>query len=163
MVALRCTQRLLGRLHVASPAEPGESTTTLGDWYANTLIVARRPFVMCTSERSKLTVIIPFKEASTLRERFRNEVSALLHAIHIPSDAVERELKEMDPVEFGRTRNRSLLGNMKDLTLPAEDWLLDYPEATLLDVGVRLSKHLVGPDPYIYPGELATKLLTGAP
>ena len=162
MVALRCTQRLLSRLHVASPSEPGESTTTLGDWYANTLMIARRPYVMCTSERSKLTVIIPFKGATTLRERFRNAVGALLHAIHIPASVIEDELKEMDPIEFGRTRNRSLLGNMKDLTLPAEDWLLDHPESTLLDIDVRLSKHLVGPDPYVVPRELALKILTGA-
>ncbi len=51
---------------------------------------------------------------------------------------------------------------MKDLTLPAEAWLIDHPELSLLDVDVRLSKHLVGPDPYVVPRELALKLLTGA-
>ena len=162
MVALRCTQRLLGRLHVATALEPGESTTVLGDWYANVLIFDRRPFVMCTNECSKLTVIVPFKESSTIRQRFRTAVGDLLQAIDIPPHAIKRELSEMASVGYGRTRNRSLLGNMKDLVLPAEDWILDAPEANLLDVAVRLSEHLVGPDPYIVPREMATKLLMGA-
>ncbi len=162
MVVLRCTQRLLGRLHVASPDEPGHSTTILGDWYANALIVDRRQFVMCTNELSKLTVIVPFKEASSLRERFRTAVGDLLQAINIPSPVLNRELAEMASINFARTQNRSLLGNMNDLALPAGDSIHGDPEVNLLSVAVYLSNYLVGPQPYVVPREVATKLLSGA-
>jgi len=42
MVVLRCTQKLLVRLKQVGELPPVESTTRLGDWYGNILLIGRR-------------------------------------------------------------------------------------------------------------------------
>ena len=161
MVILKCTLRLLRRLHVQSTVESQNSTTVLGSWYANDFVVARRPYVICTSELSKLSVVIPLKDSVTLPDRFRDRLRFLLEDIGVPMPLVERELHEMNALEFGRAQSRAVLGNMKQLTFFAKDWMLEYPEGDLKKLDLLLSDHLVGPAPYKIPREFTNQLFTG--
>ena len=43
MIVLRCTARLQERLKLPKLAEPGPSTTALGDWYGNVFHIGRQP------------------------------------------------------------------------------------------------------------------------
>ena len=47
------------------------STTRLGDWYGNILRIGRRQQLLFISERSRLPVVIPIREASTSRWYFQ--------------------------------------------------------------------------------------------
>lgn len=107
MVILRCTRKLLARLppregggaptgdHDAAPAA---STTRLGDWYANLMIVARRPLVLCVAERSLFAVVIPLWEARTLVPRWRVVVERRLLALGVAPGRVADELAAMADV-----------------------------------------------------------------
>lgn len=68
--AIRCTQTLLKRL-AAHPddTDQSETTTVLGDWYVNTFNVGRLRLLLCASERSLLTAIIPAAPLRTFPER----------------------------------------------------------------------------------------------
>ena len=66
MVVLRCTQKLLVRLKQVGDLPPVESTTRLGDWYGNILRIGRRQHLLFISERSRLPVVIPIREAKRL-------------------------------------------------------------------------------------------------
>ena len=162
MVILRCTKKLLNRLRVDLVAEEQFSSNLLGAWYANVFIVERKPYVICTNERSFLSVIVPFKESATIAQRFQIAVHDLFRTISIPESAIERELREMSIVKFGRTENRNLLGNMKELTLSAQTSMWVHPEEGLPKLAVYLSGYLIGPAPYRVPKELAHRLLCGA-
>jgi hypothetical protein len=85
----------------------------------------------------------------------------LLENIGIPMPAVERELGEMNVLEFGRAQSRAVLGNMKQLTYFAKDWMEEYPEGDLKTLDLRLSEYLVGPQPYMYPREFTNQLFRG--
>lgn len=161
MVILKCTLRLLRRLRVQGTVESQDSTTVLGSWYANDFVVARRPYVICTSERSKLSVVVPFKESVTLPDRFRVRLRFLLENIGIPMPLIEKEMHEMNVLEFGRAQSRAVLGNMKQLTFFAKDWMQEYPEVDLKKLDLLLSDHLVGPEPYIFPQESTIQLFRG--
>jgi hypothetical protein len=162
MVILRCTHRLLSRLHV-TPAKGLEiSSNVLGAWYANVFVVNRRPYVICMNERSFLTVVLPFKESSTLGQRMRSAVANLLLSIGIPRVAIDRELTEMSHISFGRTESRALLGNLKELMLSAKDTMAMGPDQDVAMVGLFLSNYLVGPPPYRVPRTLALQILGGA-
>jgi hypothetical protein len=72
-------------------------------------------FVLATSERSLLTVILP---AARLRETIEQELQAavgrLLWALGIPAGAVNRELAAMRPAMFAAAANRRVIGSMNE-------------------------------------------------
>lgn len=56
MITIRCTQKLLRRVHPTD--EPRPSTTRLGDWYANLVFARPEQLVLCVSERTLLAVVV---------------------------------------------------------------------------------------------------------
>ena len=65
MLVLRCTQKLLKR--IGQPvADPPQSTTALGDWFAQPLSVGHQRFVLFASEHSRLPILMPAKDTKHL-------------------------------------------------------------------------------------------------
>jgi hypothetical protein len=63
MVILRCTRELLARV-TRAPAEPAAtSTTRLGDWYVALVRVGPRQYLLAISERTRLPVLVPGRDA----------------------------------------------------------------------------------------------------
>ena len=114
MLVLRCTQKLLTRLKRTGELAAVESTTRLGDWYGNVLQLGRRQHLLFISERSRLPVIIPIRDAQRLEIVFPDAVCVLLAAVGIPAVDIADERARMSEVAFGRTTSRSLLGTMND-------------------------------------------------
>ena len=120
MVVLRCTQKLLQRLKQADDLPAVESTTRLGDWYGNVLEIGRRQMLLFISERSRLPVIIPIRDAKQLPTVFPEAVCEMLAIVGVPAASIADERSRMVEVAFGRTRNRSLLGTMNDFAFMAQ-------------------------------------------
>jgi hypothetical protein len=110
MVVLRCTRKLLTRLPSAlvTKSAPGlvmaettaGSTTRLGDWYANLMVVAQRPLVLCVAERSLFAIVVPLAEARTLVPRWRQAIERRLLALGIASAQVADDLAAMAEVRI---------------------------------------------------------------
>ena len=120
MVVLRCTQKLLVRLKQAADLPAVESTTRLGDWYGNILQVGRRQHLLFISERSRLPVVIPIREAKQLGKVFPDAVCERLARVGIAVRDIADEGMQMSELAFGRTRNRSLLGTLHDFAFMAQ-------------------------------------------
>ncbi len=120
MVVLRCTQKLLVRLKQVGDLPPVESTTRLGDWYGNILQVGRRQHLLFISERSRLPVVIPIREAKQLGSVFPDAVCERLAIIGVAAGDIADERARMSEITFGRTRNRSLLGTLNDFVFMAQ-------------------------------------------
>ena len=121
MVTLRCTQVIRGRLHLPKDLpEPPPSTCALGDWYVHLVRFGRSEFAVATSERSLLTVLFAARGLpSGLAPNLRAPVGALLVALDVDRESVAREIAAMEPIAFGRTTNRRVLGSMNDLAFQA--------------------------------------------
>ena len=120
MVVLRCTQKLLARLKQADNLAAVESTTRLGDWYGNVLRIGRRPHLLFISERSRLPVVIPIREAKQLGTVFPDAVCERLSTVGVAvADIADERMRMLDSA-FGRTRNRSLLGTLNDFAFMAQ-------------------------------------------
>ncbi len=119
MVVLRCTQTLLLRLKPFEDAPDVRSTTKLGDWYGNLIRMGNRHVLLFISERSRLPLMIPVREANRLRSSFPEAVCQMLAAVDVAAEAIERERQEMAEIAFGRTRSRSLLGSLNDFSMMA--------------------------------------------
>ena len=120
MVVLRCTQKLLVRLKQVGDLPPVESTTRLGDWYGNTLRIGRRQHLLFISERSRLPVVIPIREAKHLNTVFRDAVCERLALVGVAAGDIDDERMRMSELAFGRTMNRSLLGTLNDFAFMAQ-------------------------------------------
>src|SRR6266545_8364820 len=145
MYTLRCTRPLLKRLGPLTAPSPGlapDATTTLGDWYANRLNIGRHRLVLCTNERSLLSVVVPAKDLPQLPQRLAESLAVLLRRIRVPATAITREVREMQWVRFDGTMSRSVLGSMNDFALTAQAFV-HRPDASVVyleDLDWRLNE-----------------------
>jgi hypothetical protein len=120
MVVLRCTRKLLVRLKRNEVPPDVASTTRLGDWYGNILQIGHRQHLLFISERSRLPVVIPIREAKHLESVFPEAVCDVLAAVGIGAEDIADERLRMSEISFGRTHNRSLLGTLNDFAFMAQ-------------------------------------------
>jgi hypothetical protein len=72
---------LLVRLKQVGDLPPIESTTRLGDWYGNVLRIGRRQHFLFISERSRLPIVLPIREAKRLGAVFPDAVCERLATV----------------------------------------------------------------------------------
>ena len=166
MYTLRCTAVLLRRLQHLTQAGSGPEpapTTALGDWYANRLNLGRHRLILCTNERSLLSVVVPAKNLPQLPARLVTAVGRLFMRIGVPPALAWAELQAMQEVRFGPTRSRSVLGSMNDFVYQVDAEFSEGEEVVYLDeVDLRLSEVPCGPLRYRNPAEVALDLMTRA-
>ena len=166
MYTLRCTAILLRRLQHLTPVGSGPEpppTTTLGDWYANRLNIGRHRLILCTNERSLLSVVVSAKDLPQFPARLICAVERLLIRIGVPPAPAWAEIQAMQHVRFGPTRSRSVLGSMNDFVYQVDAEFHQGGEVVHLDgVNLRLSEVPCGPLKYRTPAEVAVELLTSA-
>jgi hypothetical protein len=157
LINLRFTKKLLSRLHVTEFEEEDISSNLLGEWYANCIILYRKPYVLFTNKQTILSIVIPLKESNTLLVRFLASLREVLTELRIPEYAINYELNQMSVIKYGHTNNRSLLGNMKDLSNGIYNWFDSEDYHDLLELNLYLSNWLAGPEPYRRPYEEVIK------
>jgi hypothetical protein len=111
MVVLRCTRQLLMRLKYPDEDTSAQSTTRLGAWYGTLIRFGRRHVLLFISERSRLPVLLPARDADRLALTFPMAVSERLMGLGVPTTAVEQECSSMSPIAISPTRSRSLLSS----------------------------------------------------
>jgi hypothetical protein len=140
MVVLRCTQQLLLRLKPFDDVPSVQSTTRLGDWYGTLLRMGNRHALLFISERSRLPVMIPVRQANRLGSAFPDAVCQMLAAVGVPAEAIESERLRMAEIAFGRTRSRSLLGSLNDFSLMARMHFITRRNAPLEHIARKLAE-----------------------
>lgn len=120
MVVLRCTRKLPRRLKRIDEGPSATSTTRLGDWYGNTLLLGRRQVLILISERSRLPVLNPIREVHRLPSVLPDAIAEMLAAVGVPLAGIEEERSQMSTLAFDRTRSRSLLGTLNDFSFMAQ-------------------------------------------
>ena len=156
MVTVRCTHKLLRRLHLT--ADPPASTTLLGDWYANVLFTRPQQLVLCVSERTLLPIVLPAKELQTLVPRLSLAVGELLLRLGINRQLVEKEQDEMRSFAYGRTQNRHVLGSLNDFMFMLTHYLKARPEASLIEHSLHLAQTPCKPIGHSSPDRVTPEL-----
>lgn len=137
MLTLRCTERLLKRLHARPHANLAPSTTRLGDWYANVIGDVRPHLVIFMSEKTRLPIIMPAAPLASLVPRFVFTLVEVLRRLGVPERATLAELDAMGEIVSARTASRSVLGMMKEIALEL-DWWLEKNEPPV-ELAIRLA------------------------
>jgi hypothetical protein len=127
MVVLRATQKLLKSWPVTAE-DDDVSSTALGDWYANRIVIDRRHLVLLLSANSRLAVLTSARDVRSLPARLPGLVAARLGRLGIAERIIRLEVGAMSVARVGRTKDRSLTGQMVDFAkaipyyLPVNDW-----------------------------------------
>lgn len=144
MFVLRCTRKLLRRMgpSVSPTSEPSETTTRLGDWYANLLIVRQQHLVLGVSRITLLPVLVVAAPYKTLVPRLAEGMSQMLRALNIEEAKVIVEERAMRDCVVTTTNDRRVLGSMNDFA-----WLLEayLDERSMTEVALHLAEAPCGP------------------
>jgi hypothetical protein len=114
VLVVHATKRLLDRVGVrAGSGELPASTNPLGGWYA-TALFWKPQVALFVNERTLLPVLMPLAPAASVVGRFPAALAAVLHALDIDEQFIERELREMAEHHVTKTASRSVLGSMNE-------------------------------------------------
>jgi hypothetical protein len=126
MPLLHCTQNLLKKLKI-HPSEWVEQSpeARLGNWYANILRLDRKQCVIFVNEKtlfSFLAVSVSLK-LSLIQETFIHRLNFALIDEGFPPEQVLDLCREYQNLSFTRTKSKSILGSMNDLSKLYEMYL----------------------------------------
>jgi hypothetical protein len=142
MVVLRCTRKLLRHLENEGAGQPPTSTTRLGDWFANVVIVGRQHLVLAVSGVSLLPVLVPAAPYKTMIPRFVEATGQVLRTLKIEEAKIVAEVNAMLDMIVAPTNNRRVLGSMNDFTNMLDAYL---DERSLTDVALHLAQSPCSP------------------
>jgi hypothetical protein len=155
---LRCTKRLLDRIGGPTAPEPEPSSTTrLGDYYANFIIIRRQQLVLAVSGITLLPVLLPAAPFKTVPSRLVDAVAEMLHALGTERQKIASEVSAMrDECLVAKTNSRQVLGSMLDFTNMLEAYLDERP---LVEVALHLAESPCSPLGMDSPGRATIALL----
>lgn len=159
MAAFRCTAKLLKRLGIGNPGEPPAPQNVLGDWYANILFTRAGHYLLLLSERSRLPILLSARNLHSFEHRFLQTLPEVLDEIGVPFHQINRELNATQPLFYGKTTNRSVLGSLTDFGYLAKDWLAPG-DLSVYEVNLRLTRAPCLPLESKFPDKETRRLLS---
>ncbi len=133
----------------------------LGDWYARIVATRPRHLVLCTNERSLLSVVIPLAPQHKLLDRFVEAAQHRINQIAAPAHARMKERAALADVRLGRATNRSVIGSMNEFTYAIDAWFEDRSGADLEALALWLCDTPCSPLSTAWPWREAELLLAG--
>lgn len=114
MLIIRPTMSLAKRMNIRLEEASDKSTTRLGDWYSTDLNLGPRRYILCVSEKARISLIVNAAPYSDFPLKLIRDLPSLLRKIGVSELKVAEEIKEMDPIQIAKTDSRSVLRNMKE-------------------------------------------------
>lgn len=142
MYNLMPTQSLAKRMGIQFKPPCRPSTTLLGDWYCNDLILERKQFVLCVCSHTRLGILLKGAPYATIANRLPVAVREILVKLGIPGSKADLEIGSMADFQFAKTSDRSILGTLNDYRRALE-WM-GLPKVPENEVTLNLSLYLAG-------------------
>jgi hypothetical protein len=142
VLVIRGTKKLRDRVKGVTVAEGEESTTALGDWFANALFW-RPQVALLVNSRTLLPVFVELAPAATLLDRAPAAIEAALRRHGVDSTLLAAEHAAMDEVRIAPTNDRRVLGVMNEFAFHGE-WLFKEGQHDLEALSLRMSSLNIG-------------------
>jgi hypothetical protein len=142
VLVLRGTKKLRDRVKGAPAADGDESTTALGDWFANALFW-RPQVALLVNSRTLLPVFMELAPAATLLDRAPATIEAVLRRHGVDNAFLAAERDAMSEVRIAPTNDRSVVGVMNEFAFHSE-WLFKEGQRDLEALSVRMASLIVG-------------------
>ena len=119
MFTIHATKKLRDRVK-APLADPVEApSTALGNWYA-TALFWKPQVALFVNEATLLPVLIPLAPATTIADRFPEQLEAVLNALGTDPRFVATEVAATTEARWAKTASRSVVGIMNEFGFLAE-------------------------------------------
>jgi hypothetical protein len=141
--SIYATKKLLDRMQEEVVGPVPEATTRLGNWFAKPLFW-RPQYALFVNEETFLPVFAPLAPASSLANRFPDDLVTTLRAHGVPESFIEAELLAMDDVAVAKTSNRRVVGIMNELATTATRIRAYHPDVTPLRLALELAQVPLG-------------------
>jgi hypothetical protein len=142
MLLIRGTKKLRDRVKGAPSADGEESTTVLGDWFANALFW-RPQVALLVNSRTLLPVFMELAPAATLLERAPEAIEAVFRRHGVGEAFLAAEREAMSDTRIAPTNDRRVLGVMNEFALHGEHWWRE-DQLDLETLSLRLSRLIMG-------------------
>ena len=162
MYTICCTGTILKRTGFVPEATYYQPTTALGDWYVNLIFINRIQLLLFVSDKTRLAIVTPAKNAKSLRSHLVHGLLAVLRDLNIPMDWAQLEINEMNDSHIAKTRSRNILGTMKDYKFNIEYQILDFGRTDPHEISLQLNQIPIGPLDYRYPSDLTIEAFRAA-
>ena len=144
MLIIRGTKKLRDRLREApQAADVDESSTMLGDWFANALFW-KPQVALFVNARTLLPVFVPLAPAATLLDRAPAAIATVLRAHGMPEELVDAEVAAMGDVRVAPTNDRQVVGVMTEFAFQAEHFS-PRTDDEMFGLSMRMSELILGP------------------
>ncbi len=141
--SIYATKKLLDRMQEPTICPIPEATTKLGNWFAKPLFW-RPQYALFVNEVTFLPVFASLAPASSLANRFPDDLAMTLRTHGVPRSFIEDELFEMDDVAVSKTSNRRVVGILNELATMATR-MRDYrSDLTPLHLAMELARVPLG-------------------
>ncbi len=139
MYSIYATKKLLDRMKEPIVSSNRDATTNLGNWFAKPLFW-RPQVALFVNEETFLPVFASLAPATSLANRFPDDLAMTLRAHGVPESFIEEELFAMDDAVVSRTNNRRVVGIMNELATMATRIRAYDPELTPLRLALELAR-----------------------
>jgi hypothetical protein len=137
MIVVRGTKKFLDR--VGRPDTSYESSTSLGDWYANALFW-RPQVALFVNAQTLFPVLVPLAPATSVVSRMPAAFGDLARRLGAGQASLDRELAEMAQHVLAKTASRRVLGVMNEFVHLADQYRTGRGSLDLLDLSLWLSQ-----------------------
>ena len=141
------------------------STTALGDWYVNRIMIDRRPLLLMVSSTSRLPIVTTARDVKSLPHRLPTVLEERLRRLGVSGDCLAREVEAASVVVVCKTIDRSVTGQMVDFAKMLPSYLpeLQWDEEDLKFAEDRLEESpclaSLRFEDVIFPREAAIQML----
>lgn len=144
MLIVRPTLDLAKRMKLKLQKCEESSSTVLGDWFARGLVIEKKQYIFCMSEKGRLPLLIKAAPYSSFIDRMSWPLSLVLQKIGIENDKIDKELNLMKSVTVAKSNNRSIVSTMNEcqLELEVHGKYKEFPHDKLVDFSYQMSDRI---------------------
>lgn len=164
MITVRCTRDLLKLLSVKAQETTIKPEAALGDWYAKPVATAAGDFIVCISEVTYLSILVPEVLHRDIYSFFPMRFAQLLADLGIPDVLIQAECAHYQDIVFGRSQSRRTLGILNEIAYYFQSYAEYYSLVEASDMSAAqldLANAIFGSPHYTQPGKATIELLGG--
>jgi hypothetical protein len=145
---------------VAAPAS-GEvnSTTALGDWFAQQVVVGDESCILLVSRLSRLPLVIPGDSVASVASGFGDALERLLLRLDIAPEIVAREVSQCREIVFAAGDGSSVRASGNDFAKRMKRYMPEFPPGDSTDGSLTLGNVPLKALGFALPSEVTHQLL----
>ena len=158
MLVIRCTRELLEDVIAPAPVE-ASSTTVLGDWFAQQVIVGDQSYLLLVSRLSLLPIVVPGGDVASIVSEFAGTLEEVLLRLDVAPEAVSSEIGRCRDIVFTAGDSSSTRASANDFARRMKRYMPEWSETDSVDISLRLGNVPLKRLGFSLPAEVTLRLL----